>query len=289
MIEVDPKRAPAEPRDAATVLVLRDAAGGGFEVFMVRRHGKSGFMAGAHVFPGGKLDDADRDPALLTRALGRSAEECAAALGEDDAPTAAGLFAAAIRETFEEAWVLLAEGVEPAERPALHAAREALQRGERTLLSVAEELDLRPRFDALVPQARWITPVVEPRRYDTRFFLADAPPAQEAAHDRRETTAGEWLGPGAALDAEREGRISLPPPTYRTLQWLAEFDTADAALAAARERTPPTLQPVFHDPGDGAFVLALPGDPLHPVSEPAFAGPTRFVLEKGRWWARDGR
>lgn len=281
MLDIDPDRSPSPPRDAATVIVLREAEDD-FEVFMVRRHDKAGFMAGAYVFPGGKLDEADKHPGLLARIRGREPEDCAAALGEQDALRSTALFLAAIRETFEEAGVLLATG-EPAEE-----ARRRLQDGETTLLGVAEEADLRFHVDALVPQARWVTPTVEKRRYDTRFFLARVPADQRASHDAKETTEGAWLTPRAALAKAEAGEIQLPPPTLCTLEWLAERRGIDDALQAAANRPPPLVQPVFHDQ-DGTFVLALPGDPLHPKRQPAFDGVTRFVLREGRWRSVDGR
>lgn len=270
---------PAAPRDAATVLLLRDEPEA-FSVFLVRRHGGSGFMAGAHVFPGGVLDDADVP--LGEMLVGRTADECAALLGEDDPARSAALFVTAIRETFEEAGVLLAEGAPEDLAPlrARHAADDdfgALLRAAGLHLSGA----------ALVPQARWITPTVEKRRYDTRFFVARAPAGQRATHDAKETTESCWMRPAEALDAEGRGELRLPPPTARTLEHLARFASVDEVFADAAARRPPLLQPVFHDRG-GAWILALPGDPLHPVDEPAFPGSTRYVLEGGRWWARTG-
>jgi len=278
-------RPAAEPRDAATVLVLRPGVGDDpFEIFMVRRHGKSGFMAGAHVFPGGKLDDADASDALLERCVGLSAAEAAERLAEGDGRRALALHVAAIRETFEEAGVLLADGADAIE---LADARRKLHDGSFSFERFVIDADLQLRVGALRPQARWITPEVEPRRYDTRFFLAPAPRAQEATHDRIETTAGEWLSPASAIVKMNDGEIQLPPPTLRTLQVLATAADVDAAFADASSRKPPTIMPTFHD-DEGSFVLALPGDSKHPVSERAFPGPTRLVLEGGRWWAREG-
>lgn len=279
MLKIEPGREPTEPRDAATVLLVRDRVGGGFEVFMVRRHSKSGFMGGAFVFPGGKLDDEDRGDRLLARTAGRDPEGARAALGESGDPRhAVGLFVAALRETFEEAGVLLADGADPV---ALADARAELAAGA-DFGTVVEKLEVELRLDRLVPWARWVTPAVEPRRYDTRFFVAVAPPEQEADHDRHETTEAAWLTPQGALDRELAGEIQLPPPTMRTLEELATLGTTAEVMAHAASRTPPFVDPVFLDE-DGSWVLALPGDPRHPTAERAVMGATRFVLSDGRW------
>ncbi len=237
-------------------------------------------MAGAFVFPGGKLDAGDSHDAILSRLSGRTPSECGALLGEQDLAKAAGLFVAAIRETFEEAGVLLADGDLDDD------ARTALQKGERSLWEFGQ---ITLRLDALVPQARWITPEIEPRRYDTRFFLARVDAEQEARHDEIETTAGEWMEPAVALERAQAGEIQLPPPTMRTLEWLRARGSIDAAMEAALARPIPTIAPVVRD-DDGAIVLALPGDPLHAEDEPTFGdGITRFVLDSGKWHSRDGR
>lgn len=267
------------------MLVLRPGEGDeAFEIFMVRRHGKSGFMAGAHVFPGGKLDDEDGADAILDRCIGLTADEAAERLAESDGRRALALHVAAIRETFEEAGVLIADGADAIE---LADARKKLHDGTFSFEHFVIDADLQLRVGELQPQARWITPEVEPRRYDTRFFLAPAPREQDASHDAIETTAGEWLSPAAAIAKMEAGEIQLPPPTLRTLQVLATASSIDDAFADAASQKPPTIMPAFHDEG-GTFVLALPGDSKHSVKERAFPGPTRLVLEDGRWWAREG-
>jgi 8-oxo-dGTP pyrophosphatase MutT (NUDIX family) len=278
-LDIDPERPAAPPKDAATVLVLRPADEG-FVVFMVRRHQKSGFMGGAYVFPGGKLDDAD--VALPAQPSTLDAAGAARALGEAEHPERAlGLFVAAVRETFEEAGVLLAD-VEDAS--AIPGARARLLAGE-PFAALIRELDARLRLDRLVPWTRWVTPAVEPRRYDTRFFLAVAPAGQDAAHDAHETTEAAWLRPEEALEHADRGEIALPPPTMRSLEMLAPFSSIDAVLEDARSRTPPLVEPVFVDDA-GTWTLLLPGDPDHPVRERRIPGPTRFVLADGRWWSR---
>lgn len=276
MIRIEKDGPVAVPRDSSTVILLRDEDAG-FSVFMVRRHGKSGFMAGAYVFPGGTLDEADRAPSLLAHVGGRSAEEAARALAEDDGVRALALHVAALRETFEEAGVLLADG---AGASALEEARARLLANEADFESLVSELSVTLRADALTPLSRWVTPEVEPRRYDARFFLAQAPREQEAAHDRVEVTAGEWLRPSDALDRGLRGEIQLFPPTLRTLECLAAFDSASAAIADAASRPPPLVRPGFLEL-EGGWALTMPGDPAHPERERVLPGPTRFVVVDG--------
>ena len=267
-------------RDASTVLLLRDHAEAGLEVFMVQRHGRSRFMGGAHVFPGGKLDEADVGYAGPVRL---PAKPLPITLGEPalDPARALGLFVAAARETFEEAGVLFAEPLGDASFR--HEARGLLLEDERPLLPIATEAGWTLCLDELVPQARWITPKPEPRRYDTRFFVARAPD-QLAQTDERETLAGRWFTPAAAITANDTKEIQLPPPTLRTLVELARFASVEACLAHTRATPPPCIEPVHFPADDGeGYVIAFNGDPKHPVAEPAFPGSTRVVLRDGRW------
>ena len=278
-------QAPTVPaRAAATVVLLRDAAGG-MEVFMVKRHGLSDVLGGAYVFPGGKVDSADTDADAL-RWLGAPLAGLHAALRETELEpaVAAGFFVAACRETFEEAGVLLADfGVEAD----LSAARARLASGA-PFVDVLSELDAYLRLDQLVPHARWVTPVAEARRFDSRFFFSLAPAGQFASHDEHETTAGAWLSPGAALAESLSGAIQLPPPTLRTLENLARHPSSSAVLREAAARLPAYVDPVLLLDGEQVTLL-LPGDPGHETQVPAIAGPTRFVLEAGRWTSRDAQ
>lgn len=279
MIEIGTELEPSQPRDSATVILLREADAG-FEVFMVRRHVKSGFMGGAYVFPGGKFDPEDSDPRLIARAGGRDLDAVHTALAEDIEPERAfGLFVAALRETFEEAGVLLATTRD--DDVDIAAVRARLEAGE-SFVELADEHDLTLSLDRISPYTRWVTPVVERRRYDTRFFIAVTPPDQRAQHDERETTASAWLQPTEALARANASEISLPPPTLRTLENLAELGSIAAIVAETKRRPPPLVRPVFRDE-NGTFVLMLPGDPHHPEDKPALPGPTRFVLADGRW------
>lgn len=263
-------------KDASTVVVLRDR-NEAVETFMVCRHKGSGFMGGVHVFPGGKLDRSDSDRVWLSLS-NDPIENLAQRMNETDRELALGLAIAAIRETFEEAGVLLATSSREIDVPSL---RMELHRGE-PFTAIAERVGLSADTRALTPYARWITPEVERSRFDTRFFLAALPEGQQASHDGTETTAATWLRPEQALREMEEGRIMLAPPTVRTLQWLAGFASSSATIGASAKRTPPLVRPTVVSDRDGWF-LALPGDPAHAESEPVLPGSTRMVLEDGAW------
>jgi 8-oxo-dGTP pyrophosphatase MutT (NUDIX family) len=272
----DTKGEIAVPRDAATVLLLREAQAG-FEVFMVKRSGLSDVLGEAHVFPGGKIDAADSSPAALARVHGLERLDVAA-LGEDvPRERAAGMFVAAARETFEEAGVLLAHGV-PA---GLKAARDRVNAKEplsEVLTSIGAMLDAA----AMVPWVRWVTPEILARRFDARFFLAVAPSGQAAVHDDYEATHSEWLSPREAIERWRDGSIKLAPPTYMSLAHLALFDSLQAAMTDARSRRPPVVQPVAFEDG-GVRCLAFPGDERHPVRERAIPGPMRMKWDGAKF------
>lgn len=266
----------ALPRDAATVLLLRGAPDG-FEVFMVKRSGLSDVLGEAHVFPGGKVDAADSSAAMLARVHG-VAQLDVAALGEElPRARAAGMFVAAARETFEEAGVLLAHGL----TGDLRAARERLN-AKVPLAEVLASLDAMLDAAALVPWVRWVTPANLAKRFDARFFLAAAPPEQAAVHDDFEATHSEWLSPRAALARWASGSIKLAPPTYMSLQHLAQYASIESLLADARSQQPPVLQPVTFEEG-GVRCLALPGDALHPQLRQAIPGPTRLVWDGAKY------
>jgi 8-oxo-dGTP pyrophosphatase MutT (NUDIX family) len=271
---------PDEPiKDASTVIVLREASDG-LETFLLCRHQRSGFLGGAHVFPGGKVDPSDREPSWRAR-VDRPTEDITTQLGETNAEVGLGLLVAAVRETFEEAGVLLAKtavGVD------LAATRRRLHDGA-SFLELAGDIDMKIDSLALTPYARWITPKMETRRFDTRFYIAVLPEGQSASHDGTETTSATWLRPAGAVEDMLAGRIKLAPPTVRTLSWLAQFDDAKSVIADALSRKPPLIRPRLVT-GDDSWFLALPGDPEHPEDEPVLPGATRMVLDNGAW--RDG-
>lgn len=283
MLSFDPDRSsegwdPVVPKDAATLLVLRDGTAG-LEVFCVRRHAASAFMGGAVVFPGGKLDEADRAEAFAARGTGLHLR---AAHFADDPTHARALAVCACRESLEEAMILPSVPAIPTER--LEPMRAALEAGE-TLLPLLEAAGSELDTGALVPFARWITPAAEQRRYDARFFLTSLPDGQEGLHDDRETVHSVWASPRRMLEAFAAGDVLLAPPTTRCLELLAPRDDVEAALRLAAAQS---LEPICPElVGGDELVLALPGDPDHSVADRRVAGPTRFVLEDGRLVSAD--
>jgi 8-oxo-dGTP pyrophosphatase MutT (NUDIX family) len=218
---------PVAPRPAATVVLLRPGPKGQ-EVLLTRRPSTMAFAAGMMVFPGGRVDPADADPRLMARSALGPVEAADRLGGATDPALAAALHVAAVRELFEEAGVLLADG--PDSSVPTEALRLELLTGRLTFADVAERLDLRLRPDRLVPIARWVTPAAYPRRFDARFFAAELPPGAEATFVGDEVADHRWTTPRAALDAMAAREIEMWIPTSSTLQRLVELSTfADVA------------------------------------------------------------
>jgi 8-oxo-dGTP pyrophosphatase MutT (NUDIX family) len=259
----DPPGEPVAARPAATIVLLREGRPG-LEVLLLRRVRSSGFVPGAYVFPGGRVDADDATPALLARLEGLSPERARRRLGlaVDAVPAAAAYVIAALREAFEETGLLVGrrpDGSPPpsaALDPAVARARTRLLADEGVFADVLDELEVRMDGAALEYVAHWITPVVEPRRYDTRFFAAavegDSPVSLHAA----EMTDALWITPAAALDRSREGRLPMVFPTLRTLEALVDYGSPRSALAAFAEREIPSILPrlVRTDTGVGLAV-----------------------------------
>ncbi len=264
------------PRPAASVLLLRDSDAGP-EVLLLRRHGRSDVLGGAYVFPGGKLDTSDGEDALIARS-GAAPELLHACLGEPqlDPRTAASLFVAACRETFEEAGVLLARGADGAlAQRARERAREGLAFG-----AVLSGLALELASDALVPFSRWITPRVPAmmdKRFDARFFVAALPEGQQARHDEHEATESVWLTPRAVIERYRRGGMVLAPAQLMSVAQVGRHASVADVLDDARRRPPPVVEPdsFVHD---GVRTMVYPGDERHPVRVRAMPGPTRLIL-----------
>jgi 8-oxo-dGTP pyrophosphatase MutT (NUDIX family) len=259
--------------DASTVLLLRDDPEHALQVFMVRRHGNSRFMGGKYVFPGGKLDPGDATLDLEPFCEGLNAVQAAAILGDAEPERALGLFVAAIRETFEEANILLGSGRD------LNAARVALQHGDTNVLTLARAGGWSFDLGGLRYFSHWITPPVEPRRFSARFFLVRAPSDQVAEHDSREVTDGVWISPHAALGQYADGVLDMAPPTLRVLERLHDQPTVDAALASAPHEPLTAQSPRFVS--SDTPMLVLDGDRLHPTAPGDMI--RRFRLIGGRW------
>ena len=253
----------AAPRPAATVVLLRERAPE-FQLLLMRRNRSAGFVPGAYVFPGGRVDAQDANPALLSRVEGLTPEAAAHRLGLSDGdPPAIAYYLAAAREAFEEAAVLVARpgaGFSPDSstgRAHLIHLREHLLAGTLGFHEVLDDLGVRVNGSALEYIAHWITPEAESRRYDTRFFAALAPPGSRSAPDPREMTDSLWLSPGSALDRHRAGRLPMIFPTIRTLEQLSAFATADAVLTHFRTRDIPAVMPALVRTESGVRVSIL--------------------------------
>ena len=250
-----PVKQPVVPAPAATVVLLRDRPATGFEVLLMERHHASKFAAGDFVFPGGKLEADDNPDDAVRWCTGLDLATAARTLGLEAAPaTALGYWIGAIRETFEEAGVLLATRADgsPAKLAAARVAeyRRAIQADNRAFWSMIETEQLRLATDRLVYFAHWITPEGLPLRFDTRFFAAPMPDGQDAIGDDHEMVSLRWLAPREALDAHARGDISLRNPTVRNLMLLDGASTAEA-LAHLRGREVKTIRPkvIFDEHG----------------------------------------
>ena len=265
-------------RPASTVVLLRPAHP--FEVFLVRRSDSIAFMGGAHVFPGGRVDAADHFDDIDARSDGMA--EAAARMPDVPAESAVAHHVAALRELFEEAGVLLARPLTATSTSQLERHRRDLLAGTVAFADIIRAERLRLALDELAYFAHWVTPEIETRRFDTRFFIARAPDGQNPVHDDGETSHSEWLAPLAAIERCRSGIISLPPPTWTTLSMLSRFGSIDEVLTWARRKPIPRVQPRFEKRGEQTL-LFYPGDPMYPPVEGFDAAETRFVLENRRW------
>jgi 8-oxo-dGTP pyrophosphatase MutT (NUDIX family) len=246
-------------------MVARPAEGGadGVEVLMLKRPAAMRFAPGAYVFPGGSVDPADGAAKIAWH--GPSAGDFGRRLGATP-ELARALVCAAVRETFEEAGLLLAGAPDGPlavpDGPGWAADRAALTAGEITLGQLLDRRGLVLRADLLTPWARWITPEAEPRRFDARFFAAALPPGQQAAGHAAESDQTGWLRPAEALAAARSGEISLLPPTATT---LAEFAAATGVGdILSRERSVTPIQPTLIN-DDGHAWLEVPDDVGYPL------------------------
>jgi 8-oxo-dGTP pyrophosphatase MutT (NUDIX family) len=241
---------PAPPRPAATILMLRDGPGG-IETLMLRRTRRSGFVPGAWVFAGGRVDAADADEAVVARLRGLTVASASERLQlePDSTPPGIAYFVAALREAFEETGLLVGVGGDGAaalaagEDAKVAQIRDRLLADEidfaRALLDLGAELD----GSAVEYVAHWITPVQERRRYDTRFFAAAVDRDREVLLHPAEMTDARWLTPSAALESHARGEFPMVFPTIRTLEDLRDFTTVRAALSSFSSRAIPAILP----------------------------------------------
>ena len=264
-----------EPKQASTVVLLRDGDPG-LEVYLLRRTKGMPFAGGMTAYPGGGVDARDAD--LEIGWVGPTPAEWAAAFG-CDATIARELVCAAVRETFEEAGVLLAGdpdggagvgggvgGVVPSvSGDDWEEQRQALLSRELSLTELLAGRGLALRSDLLRPFAHWITPPVEPRRYDTKFFVAALPVGQEARDVSGEADEANWLTPTAALAEMRAGMRPMLPPTIHTLSQLEPFPDVAAALAGSPPEPLHPIIPTFTEEADGRWAVLPDGTRIRMV------------------------
>ena len=257
-------------RPAATVMLIRDIENGEFEVFMLQRTLNAAFAGGMYVFPGGRVDESDGIEELEQLCDGLD-DEYASGLLEIPSGGLA-YWVAAIRECFEEAGVLLARSTktnqtiafdQPAIVNRFDEARLKIHDYSLSMVELCRSEDLHLITDSIHYVSHWITPVGEARRFDTRFFVARAPEAQEPLHDSQETIASLWVRPQDALDKLERGELAMFPPTSENLKFLANYKTSDEVLAAAKKVSRPVaILPKLRTNSDGKVIgVLMPGDP----------------------------
>ena len=228
-------------------MLVRDTTPPGLEVFVLRRTASATFAAGMYVFPGGRVDEVDGAAAIEDFCTGLDDATASEALGLDHGGLA--FWVAAVRECFEEAGVLLArrrDGGPPRVDDA-EVVRRAVHAGELSMVDLCRRHDLVLDLSEIRYVAHWVTPVGESRRFDTRFFLAAAPPGQDGQHDDAELVDSRWVRPADALAEVEAGDLLMLPPTLANLRTLAASGSVAAALAAAEaagrpERVQPRLR-----------------------------------------------
>jgi 8-oxo-dGTP pyrophosphatase MutT (NUDIX family) len=244
---------------AATILLLRDKPA--FEVLMVKRHHQIDFASGALVFPGGKTHAGDADPAWEDRSLGWGGS----------LPQKRPLRIAAIREAYEEAGILLArhgDGSPFKGDERATAARDEVATDRRHFLDLINELDLYLDLEALSVFARWITPPLTPKRFDTWFYVADAPEDQLALCDGWETVDAEWIAPQEAIRLGEAGERTVIFPTRMNLKLLAEASSAGDAISRAQARELVTVEPQITERPGGRVLVLPPNAGYGVVEEP---------------------
>jgi 8-oxo-dGTP pyrophosphatase MutT (NUDIX family) len=279
------------PSPASTIVLLRAGGSGPPEVLLMQRHARASWLSGAWVFPGGRVDDGDRVPIWGDLSLG--ARAVYEAWPQADPAWLRDHAVAALRELFEETGLLLADTVvdvrqgQDIVRPGVrHTAdeRRRLLEGLASFASLCDRRRWRIRLDRLVPFVRWITPESEKRRFDTVFFACESEGTSPEMHDD-ELSAHAWITAADAVERFDRGEMAMAPPTLRTLEDLAGFQSLHGALDWVRTVPRLVLAPRLVDV-DGEKLLVMPGDPLYPPGPGPGTptdGPVRFVFDQGRW------
>lgn len=295
----------AIPKKATTIILLREKKPEGFEVFLLKRHEKSSFMAGNFVYPGGRVDREDGHPEILSKCKGMTLEEAHHILRGMVSPEESfAHWVAGIRELFEEAGVLLAYDrlgspfviKNQIEQERFLNYRNLLQKGKLSLLQIAREGEILFALDKLHYYAHWITPEAFSERFNTRFFLALHPVGQEANYDQKETTAGIWITPQKALEENLKGEVILSPPTVKTLEDLSRFKSMDDLFNSLKNREIYPILPFLTKISSGPVII-FPWDPEYEIFQrgeipvhmnhgrPSQPGDnsTRLIQKRGIW------
>ena len=263
--KADPNAPPADPKPAATVLLVR-ASNENIEVFMIKRNAKTNF-GGAWVFPGGKLDPVDEEIEINSFCSGLTDEMASQILGLKEGGL--NYWIACIRECFEECGVLLAYrengdffgASDESEMNILNSYQDRLNKGEPVLLELCKELNLKLAVDRLAYVSHWVTPKMEMKRYSTRFFIALAPDDQNAIHDGSEGVESTWISPEEALQKGKEGSFPIILPTIKNLESIIGFSDTDSLLKnkVNYQNEVSSIEPKFFME-NGKLVGLLPGD-----------------------------
>jgi len=272
------------PVDAATVMLLRPCSGKdseGIEVLLVLRNRKSSFVPGYYVYPGGVIDAEDYGPGMERFVRGLDRQKAALLIGDmTQAEKALGVWMAAVRETFEEAGLLIArrkDGSSVAfetdgDRRRFERYRQALIQGEMKFSSILETEDLVLHGDDLYYFSHWITPEPLPKRYDVRFFMASLPAGQSVSHDGVELTSHVWIRPAEALRQYDAGKIGMVLPQIMTLRELCRFRTVEEALECAKERRVEATRTKMVQL-DGRYVEVMPDGEVFHHRPPVYSWP----------------
>ena len=257
-----------EAKPAATVIVVRDRPAGP-EIYLMKRS-RAAHFGGLHVFPGGKVDLADQTTKLERFSPELSDERASSTLGIERGGLA--YWVACIRECFEECGLLLAydkngEFVDTTatEKTKFEQYRGRMNSGEMgVLIEMCESEGLVLATERLAYFAHWITPTVEKKRFDTRFFVAAAPRDQRAEHDGYETVDGAWLSPDDALQKRNDDEIAMLPPTFKSIEALSHCLNAEEVMCVAKTRqeegVPAILPQVFSEEGQIGLELSPTGE-----------------------------